>query len=178
LVLLGIVIGLVLFMARIPAVALGTVRACFSPSARGLVAVALPRGMAAGVLAMLPAQQGVPGTEQLPVLVFATVVTTILVFSVGFPILKRKLTVLDLAPHLVDLGGLTHEACPLPVEAFKPASDPIPSSDAVSTSACLLGSAVIEEAAAERMTPVAPVEVPASVESSALKTDPRPRSDD
>ena len=50
----------------------------------------LPRGMAAGVLALLPAQQGLTGTERFPVVVFAAVLTTVVLFAVGFPILKRR----------------------------------------------------------------------------------------
>lgn len=88
---LGCALGVGLFLARLPAVAVGTVGAGLPFAAKGLVGVAMPRGMAAGVLAMLPAQAGVPGTERLPVVVFAAVVTTILVFAVGFPLCKRRL---------------------------------------------------------------------------------------
>lgn len=95
LVTLGIVIGLLLLAARVPASWVATMGAGFSTPARGVVAVAMPRGMAAGVLAMLPAQSGVVGTEQLSVVVFATVFTSILIFASGFPVLKRRLARLD-----------------------------------------------------------------------------------
>ena len=95
LVLLGIAIGLLLLAARIPASWAATAGAGFSKPARGIIAVAMPRGMAAGVLAMMPFQNGVPGTEQLSVVVFATVFTSILIFATGFPILKKRLARLD-----------------------------------------------------------------------------------
>jgi hypothetical protein len=53
-------------------------------SSRRLIVVALPRGMAAGVLSTMPAYAGVPNTEMLPVLVFACVITTIAIFTGGF----------------------------------------------------------------------------------------------
>ena len=95
LVLLGILIGLLLLAARLPASWAATMGAGFSTPARGIIAVAMPRGMAAGVLAMMPFQSGVPGTEQLSVVVFATVFTSILIFATGFPILKKRLARLD-----------------------------------------------------------------------------------
>ena len=45
--------------------------------------------VAAGVLATLPASAGVPGTQTLPIAVFACVFTTILAFAVGFPLARR-----------------------------------------------------------------------------------------
>jgi hypothetical protein len=47
--------------------------------------------MAAGVLAMMPHQAGIAGTDALPTVVFATVVTTILAFAFGFPLMKSRL---------------------------------------------------------------------------------------
>ena len=103
---LGGVFGLLLLIARIPAVHVATLGSSHSKAAKGLIAVSMPRGMAAGVLAIMPAAvmrqtpQGpiaaLPGTEELPVVVFAAVVMTILVFAVGFPIMKRKLGPADL----------------------------------------------------------------------------------
>lgn len=87
---LGVLLGAVLFGARIPGVFLATVGSRLSAPQRKLVAVSMPRGMAAGVLATLPVSAGVPGTEALPVIVFACVFTTILVFAGGFPLLRRR----------------------------------------------------------------------------------------
>ncbi|MEZ4227591.1 MAG: cation:proton antiporter [Polyangiaceae bacterium] len=91
LIVFGVFLGVVLFAARIPAVFLGTLGSKFTAAEKRMTAVAMPRGMAAGVLATLPMSAGVEGTEGLPVLVFACVFTTILVFAVGFPIVKRAL---------------------------------------------------------------------------------------
>jgi NhaP-type Na+/H+ and K+/H+ antiporter len=91
LVVLGAGLGLVLLLVRVPAVFLGTLGSGLPPGGRGLVIVALPRGMAAGVLAMLPVQGGLVGTEGIPAVVFAGVITTIAIFAVGFPVFSRKL---------------------------------------------------------------------------------------
>ena len=48
------------------------------------------RYLLAGVLATLPVTAGIKGTENLPVVVFAAVLTTILVFAVGFPMVKKR----------------------------------------------------------------------------------------
>ncbi|HLT37468.1 MAG TPA: cation:proton antiporter, partial [Enhygromyxa sp.] len=84
LLLLGIVVGFTLFGSRIPATMLIARAPAFNHYERKLVTVALPRGMAAGVLATMPAAAGVEGTEQLPAMVFAAVVTSIAIFAVGF----------------------------------------------------------------------------------------------
>lgn len=92
----GIFVGLMLLVARLPNVVLGTAKSGMSKPARGLVAVLFPRGMAAGVLAMMPHQARIEGTQELPVVVFAAVFTTILVFATGFPILRQRLPPEDL----------------------------------------------------------------------------------
>ncbi len=88
---LGVVLGAALLLARLPAAALCTLRMPNAKQVRALVAVSLPRGMAAGVLSMLPAQAGIPGTQDLPVIVFAATTTTIVTFAVGFPVLRKRL---------------------------------------------------------------------------------------
>jgi cell volume regulation protein A len=89
LVLLGVGLALLLLPLRIPAVAIATAGSGFDRPARVVAAVSLPRGMASGVLATLPAQAGIPGTESLPALVFAAVVGTIVLFGVLFPLARR-----------------------------------------------------------------------------------------
>ena len=88
LVALGIFLGVMLLAVRIPAVFLATAGSKLDMDSRKIASVFLPRGMAAGVLAMMPNAMGVPGTKELPVMVFASIVTTILLFSTGFPLLK------------------------------------------------------------------------------------------
>lgn len=99
----GVAVGVILLIARLPNVVVSTVKSGMSRPAKNLVAVLFPRGMAAGVLAMMPSQAGIPGTEDLPVIVFAAVFTTILLFAGGFPILKKRLPDSDLEP--VDPNG-------------------------------------------------------------------------
>ena len=69
--------------------------------------------MAAGVLAIMPFQLGVPDTEFLPVTVFSCVFTTILIFAVGFPITKNK---------LVSAGDAQAVPDPISLGAAAPAS--------------------------------------------------------
>ena len=94
LIFLGVLLGLVLLLARVPAVFALAAVTKIPPAQRNLIVVSMPRGMAAGVLAMIPAtvDPAMPGTEILPVVVFACVFTTILVFAAGFPLTKSRLT--------------------------------------------------------------------------------------
>lgn len=84
LMILGVICGLGLFVARIPAAALVARPPAFDHLERRLVTIALPRGMAAGVLATLPSQMGIPDMQTLPAMVFAAVVTSIAIFAFGF----------------------------------------------------------------------------------------------
>lgn len=88
---LGVFMGLVLLAARIPAVWLATRGAGFSRSALRMITISMPRGMAAGVLATLPHYAKIEGTEELPSMVFAAVLTTILVFAGAFPKVSHDL---------------------------------------------------------------------------------------
>lgn len=90
LIILGVILAGVLLAARVPGVVLATFGQGFDRADRRLVAIAMPRGMAAGVLATMPAAAGVAGTSGLPTLVFACVVATVLIFAVGFPLAKRS----------------------------------------------------------------------------------------
>lgn len=91
LVALGVGLGVLLVAARIPAVLIGMLGTGLGRTEKGLLTVLLPRGMAAGVLAILPAQQGMTAAEDLPVVVFAAVLTTILLFTVGVSLFRRQL---------------------------------------------------------------------------------------
>jgi Na+:H+ antiporter len=80
----GVFLGLLLLPARIPGAWAAGWGGAFTPRQRRLAVACLPRGMAAGVLATLPATAGIPGTASFPVIVFSCVFTTILVFTLGF----------------------------------------------------------------------------------------------
>lgn len=128
LIFLGVLLGLVLLVARIPAVMLLATATKIPPDQRNLVIVSMPRGMAAGVLAMIPAavDPTMPGTEILPVVVFACVFTTILVFAVGFPMTKAKLT--SAAEPSTATGTEPVSSSPIPAAAdeLSPPTPPTP----------------------------------------------------
>ncbi len=86
---LGLVLGLALLPVRLPGAWLTSRLLRLPPEESGIVSVAVPRGLAAGVLATLPAAAGIPGTQGLSGVVFPAVVTTILVFTVGFRLVRR-----------------------------------------------------------------------------------------
>ena len=54
-----------------------------------LLIVAMPRGLASGVLSTLPLEYGIAGAENLSPAVFALIVTSILLFAVGFALVSR-----------------------------------------------------------------------------------------
>ena len=105
LLLLGVVVGLTLFGARLPAVLIVAREPAFDVGERKLISIALPRGMAAGVLATLPMTRGVPGTENLPSMVFAAVVTTIAIFAIGFRKVRSEAAVPAGAPVPAPASG-------------------------------------------------------------------------
>lgn len=88
-ILLGLVFTLFMVVFRIPAVLIATKNAGFTSQQRILMISAIPRGMAAGVLSALPVYYGVPGVENLSEGVFSAIVFSILVFTLGFAIVKR-----------------------------------------------------------------------------------------
>ena len=74
---------------RLPVVLLST--RSMGLGKKGLVmGTAIPRGLAAGVLATLPMQYGVPEAENLAPGVFAVIVLSVLVFAIGFSIVGRQ----------------------------------------------------------------------------------------
>ena len=89
LVAIGLGLGVVLLIARAPAVWLSLWGGGFTADSVRVVTIAMPRGLAAGVLASMPMAAGVPGTSHLPALVFAAVISSILIFTVGLPMAHR-----------------------------------------------------------------------------------------
>jgi cell volume regulation protein A len=96
-------LGVLFLMAmRIPAVLLSTRRMGLGRKEFWFLSAAIPRGLAAGVLATLPMQYGVPGAENLAPVIFAVIVLSVLVFAIGFSIVGR------LPDEPAPVGG-THE---------------------------------------------------------------------
>ena len=89
LILLGAAFAVMLLIFRWPAVKLSLWGAGMSRSQQSLAVIAIPRGMAAGVLSMMPLQRGIANTENLVSGVFAGIVFTILLFTVGFALVQR-----------------------------------------------------------------------------------------
>lgn len=90
LILLGAAFAVMLLVFRWPAVKLSLWGAGLSRSQQALATVAIPRGMAAGVLSMIPFQKGVPYTENLVSAVFAGIVFSILLFTIGFALVQKS----------------------------------------------------------------------------------------
>lgn len=88
--LFGTILGLVLLILRWPAVRFALADSQLSPAQKNLAWVSLPRGLAAGVMALTPAAAGIPGAEMLPEPIFAAIVASILIFAVGFPLFRRQ----------------------------------------------------------------------------------------
>ncbi len=88
---LGIGLGLLLVAGRVVAVRLALVRSSLSRPERNLVTVLMPRGLAAGVLATFPVTAGLPESSGIPAIVYAAVITTIVVFAVALPGARRGL---------------------------------------------------------------------------------------
>jgi cell volume regulation protein A len=83
--------GGVLFLVamRVPAVLLSTRSMGLGKKEFWFLSAAIPRGLAAGVLATLPMRYGVPGAENLAPVIFAVIVLSVLVFAIGFSIVGR-----------------------------------------------------------------------------------------
>ncbi len=84
LLIMGVVLGVLLLVTRWPAVGFGLRGVNFHDDDRRTAMICCPRGMAAGALATMPALAGVPGTESLHSLVFSTIATSIVLFTIGF----------------------------------------------------------------------------------------------
>jgi len=84
LLIMGVFLGILLLITRWPAVGFGLRGVGFHEEDRRTAMICCPRGMAAGALATMPFLAGVPGTENLHSLVFSTIATSIVLFTVGF----------------------------------------------------------------------------------------------
>jgi cell volume regulation protein A len=83
-------IGLLFLVAmRVPAVLLSTRSMGLGKKEFWFLSAAIPRGLAAGVLATFPMHYGLPGAENLVPVIFAVIVLSVLVFAIGFTIVGR-----------------------------------------------------------------------------------------
>lgn len=93
LILLGFTVTVLLFLVRIPVVA-ASVSAEVSARDASIMAVMIPKGLGAAVLATVPVQQGIEGGETIQTVTFAmilfsTILTTALVFLISRTRLSR-----------------------------------------------------------------------------------------
>ncbi len=89
-IILGVVLTAVIAAARIPATQISLWRGDFSAADRRVVVSTFPRGLAAGVLATVPAQSGMLGMERLSVLVFDVITISICAFALVFFWARRE----------------------------------------------------------------------------------------
>jgi potassium/hydrogen antiporter len=89
LIILGAVAVLILVALRIPAVLLSTRGMVLRRKESWFLVAAVPRGLAAGVLATLPLHRGIPGMENLAPGIYALIVFSVIFFAIGFGIVGR-----------------------------------------------------------------------------------------
>lgn len=85
---IGALLAVVLLVVRWPAARLALADSSLTPAQLNVAWVSLPRGLAAGVMALLPLSAGIPNAEILPAPIFAAIAGTILIFAIGFPLAR------------------------------------------------------------------------------------------
>lgn len=101
LIFLGGIASLFVLIFRFPAVVVSVRGLGMSRKQFWMLVIAIPRGLAAGVLSMIPLSRGVPGVENLSGAVFAMVVFSILIFSVAFSLVNK----MPVRGDATELGG-------------------------------------------------------------------------
>jgi cell volume regulation protein A len=114
-IIVGLALTIVAFVLRIPAVKLAG--KSLAPEDASVVAIMVPKGLAAVVLASIPLQQGVIGGEIIKNITYGVVLLSI-VFTSFLVILLEKTKLTDLYAWAIYLGkpGLRREAIPRPRE--------------------------------------------------------------
>lgn len=87
-ILIGILITFIAFALRIPAVKIAVGRSVSTKEA-ALMAVMIPKGLAAAVLASIPAQAGIVGGELIRDVTYMVILISIVATSVMIPLLER-----------------------------------------------------------------------------------------
>jgi len=80
---------LFIVVLRIPAVLLSTRGMGLGRKEFWFLVAAIPRGLAAGVLATIPFNRGIPGMENLAPGIYALIVFSVIIFAIGFGIVGR-----------------------------------------------------------------------------------------
>jgi len=79
----GIALAVLFLLSRPVAVAISEYRHDNPPWERRIMSIMIPRGLAAAVLAYLPAASGIPGTEGFVDIVFTVILVTVVIGTVG-----------------------------------------------------------------------------------------------
>ena len=87
-ILVGILITFIAFALRIPAVKIAVGKSVSTKEA-ALMSVMIPKGLAAAVLASIPAQEGISGGELIRDVTYIVILSSIVVTSVIIPLLER-----------------------------------------------------------------------------------------
>jgi len=87
---IGIAIALALLAARHLSVRLALQSEKSLKKDLNLIGWLMPRGLAAAVLAIMPSQAGIPGTEAFPSIVFTVIIATIILTTIGFFMSTRR----------------------------------------------------------------------------------------
>lgn len=90
LIIIGAGLALVLAIARFPAMRLSLWGGGFNAQQQKLVAIAIPRGLAAGVLSTMPLYMGIPNMQNLAPIIFSMIVCSIMIFAAGFALFNRR----------------------------------------------------------------------------------------
>lgn len=87
---IGAGLAILLLVVRFIAVKISTFGTDVTAAEKKLVSFAMPRGLAAAVLALYPASKGMPGSEIFIEIVFPTIIVSILLFTFGMFVFSPK----------------------------------------------------------------------------------------
>jgi cell volume regulation protein A len=89
LILVGVVLSLLLLLARYIAVLLSSIRNDILLANKGLLTTMLPRGLSAAVVAEIVVASGISNASIYPGIIMVVIVTTVVISAIGIPIFTR-----------------------------------------------------------------------------------------
>ena len=90
LILAGVVLSLLLLLARYIAMLLSSIRNDILLANKGLLTTMLPRGLSAAVVAEIVVASGIPNASIYPGVIMVVIVTTVVISAIGIPVFTRK----------------------------------------------------------------------------------------
>ncbi|MBN3037341.1 MAG: cation:proton antiporter [Candidatus Diapherotrites archaeon] len=88
-ILFGVILSIAVLGVRPISVLAATHKTNFSERDKQVMSIMLPRGLAAAVLANLPASRGIAGTSAFPDIVFTVILATIIITTIGVFVIER-----------------------------------------------------------------------------------------